>query len=129
MTPLSPKEFPFGGASEQNEYRVFPEELESDEHVLFHGTAEARLPSILANGFAPGRRLPSVSFAHKSSLPLRYACEARRPESPCGVVIAVRFDDLTNPFVVRDAVGAHVYNNVQPEIIGYCVVPADYVLI
>jgi RNA:NAD 2'-phosphotransferase (TPT1/KptA family) len=119
-------EYPFLGANAQNGYRVFPGPLENDQHVFFHGTAEANLKSIIANGFVPGS-LPSVSFASGSPLALRYACEARNVNSPSGCIIAVRFNDLTKPGIVVENFGIHVYKFHEPlEIIGYCIIPANY---
>lgn len=125
------KEYPFLGANSQNGYRVFPEELEKDEHVFFHGTAQAKLSPILSGGFIIPNAinpaaLPSISFAKDSSLALRYACEARNTTtSPNGCIIAARFDDLTK--VALEPFGIHVYKfEKRPEIVGYCIIPASY---
>lgn len=132
MTALVP-EYPFLGANAQNGYRVFPAALENDKNVFFHGTAETTLTSILSNGFIiPSLRnpasLPSISFATESSLPLRYACEARNAaSSPNGCIIAARFDDLTKPGIKVESFGIHVYKfDKQPQIVGYCIIPAAY---
>lgn len=120
-----PVEHHFHGASDENEYRVFPVELETDSLVFFHGTAEENLPSILASGFRSGS-VPSVSFAKKSGLALRYACDARST-SGRGVVIAVRFECLDDLRIVRESFGVHVYDaTLQPRVVGYCFIPADY---
>ncbi len=47
----NPVEYPFLGANEENAYRLFSNELESDTHTFFHGTAEENLAGILADGF------------------------------------------------------------------------------
>src|SRR3712207_2304137 len=91
------KEYLFQGANEEGGYRLFPDELEDDEYVFFHGTAEGNLQSILENGFRIAGSLPSVSFARNSSLALRYACNSRSENSPRGCVIAVRFHCLKKP--------------------------------
>jgi hypothetical protein len=122
------KKYPFQGANEEGGYCLFPDELENDEHVFFHGTAEANLPSIIDNGFRIAGSLPSVSFARTSALALRYACAARTGSSPNGCVLAVRFDSLDNVRCTEESFGIHVYRfDQQPIVIGYCVVPAAYV--
>lgn len=126
MVDQMPIGYSFLGASAENGYCLFPDYLENDELVAFHGTAEANLSSILANGFTRGC-LPSVSFAKSSSLALRYACEARTEASPNGCVLAVRFGLLNRPGIAVEHSVIHVYKlDEQPAVIGYCVVPADY---
>lgn len=118
----------FPSAPEETDYRIFPASLENDGGVFFHGTAEGNLASILSNGFRISGELPSISFARNSSLSLGYACQARSTLSPNGVVIAVRYEDLDKPFITQEAFGLHVYCfSEPPKIIGYCVVPANYV--
>lgn len=123
-----PREYPFPSAPEENEYRIFPDAMENDGLIFFHGTAEKNLASIVDNGFRISGNLSSVSFARNSSLSLRYASEVRDDSSPCGVVLAVRFDCLNKPHIVQEGFGLHVYDlSVRPQIVGYCVVPANYV--
>lgn len=127
MSQTSPIEYPFLGARENNGYRVFPYELEDDPLVAFHGTARMHLPSILDHGFAFTRTLESLSFAKGSPLALKYACEARNSHSSDGCILAVRFDSLERPGIVVENSIIYVYNlDEQPNVIGYCVVPADY---
>lgn len=123
-----PKVFSFPAAPADTDYLLFPDSLERDDHVFFHGTAEGNLVSILANGFRISGELPSVSFARNSSLSLRYACEARSESSPSGVVIAVYYDNVVKPYIKQEVFGLHVYCfNEPPKVIGYCVVPGNYV--
>lgn len=108
-------------------YCLFPDELENDPLVLFHGTAAINLPSILSEGFRPKKALASSSFANQSSLSLRYACEARCEESPDGVVIAVRFEAVNIRGLRREPFGIHLDDHrIQPVIFSYCIVPAGY---
>ncbi len=122
------KKYPFPWPNDERGYRLFPDELENDPLVAFHGTVRANLESIIDKGFAFAGSLQSLSFAKDSALPLSYACKARSSESPEGCVIAVRF----RPPIPRPGVGVetsviHVYKlDEQPKVIGYCVVPADY---
>ena len=75
MADKMPICYPFPGASEENGYRLFPDHLENDEFVAFHGTAEANLSSIIDSGFIFAGSLQSLSFAKSSALALGYACQ------------------------------------------------------
>ena len=122
------KEYPFIYTIEENDYRLFPDDLENNPHIFFHGTAEKNLDSILRNGFRISGNLPSVSFANNSSLPLSYACNSRNESSPNGVVIAVRYEDVTLPYIRVESFGLHVDSmKNQPALVGFCIVPANYV--
>lgn len=108
-------------------YLLFPDDLENDPLVLFHGTAAINLPSILSEGFSPKKALTSSSFSNQSSLSLRYACESRCEESPDGVVIAVRFEATNIPGIRQEPFGVHLDDHrIQPVIFSYCIVPAGY---
>ena len=120
-------QYPFLGPTEENNYRVFPDVLENDPAVFFHGTAEGNLPSILSEGFMFKGQLRSVSFSRDSAVPLGYACKQRTEVSPNGCIIAVRFDRLSDWKVREEAFGIHLDSlEKQPIIIGYCIVPAEY---
>jgi hypothetical protein len=122
------EEYPFLYTIEENDYKLFPANLENDAHIFFHGTAEKNLCSIIKDGFRISGNLPSVSFANSSSLSLNYACNSRSEASPEGVVIAVRYEDVTLPYFRVESFGLHVDNmENQPTIVGFCVVPANYV--
>lgn len=128
MSQITIEKYLFSEPSEETGYRLFPAELENDEHIFFHGTADANRQSIIDDGFRIGGHLPSVSFGKTSAVPLKYACEARSGTSPEGCVLAVRFSSLTKPGIVAEAFGLHVYKfDEQPSIVGYCVIPANYV--
>ena len=122
-----PERVPISRCECGNEYRLFPDEIEDDAHIFFHGTAATNLESILKDGFKIPDTLPSVSFARQSSLPLRYACAARSQASPKGCVLAVQFDDVHRPGIKSESFGIHVYSfDEQPRVLGYCFVPEDY---
>ena len=113
-------------------YKAFPAALEGDPNIYFHGTGAASLEAILRDGFKiPAPPLAqSVSFATTSSLSLRYASEARNVASPEGCIIAVRYADLTRRGIVKETTILHDYTlKPKPEIIGYCIVPSNYVFI
>jgi hypothetical protein len=105
---------------------VFPDDLEQDPEVFFHGTDRRFLESIVADGFRfpPPDKARSVSFARNSSVPLGYASGLGAD----GVVIAVRFNASNRSVRREESFGLHIDAfDPQPEIVGFCVVPADYV--
>ena len=121
------KRYAFNDPSERG-YLLFPDAMERSSDIFFHGTAETNLASILRIGFRIMGTLSSVSFAKNSDLSLRYACKARCESSPGGVVIAAKFYCVDAPHIDRQHFGLHVYHfDVQPHIVGYCIVPAEYV--
>jgi RNA:NAD 2'-phosphotransferase (TPT1/KptA family) len=101
---------PFRAPSEATRYCIFPEVLEEDPLVFFHGTAQGNLDSIIRHGFRPRPPLESVSFSHRSSLCIAYACNARNNTSPDGVVIAVRFSSLEGRRIAREQWGIYLYD-------------------
>jgi hypothetical protein len=120
-------DFPFRVPCESTRYCVFPEELEADPLVFFHGTAQGNLESIIENGFRPKHPLKSVSFSNRSNLCIGYACRSRNKLSPGGVVIAVRFPSLEGRRIVREQWGIYLFEmEFQPEVVGYCMIPATY---
>jgi len=127
MAANRPTEYPFLGVdAPSGNYNVFPSALESDPDIYFHGTAASVLEPIIANGFRPAKTLSSVSFSATSSLALGYACETR-PADEDGVVIAVRIETQNRAGIRKEAFGLHVdIIEPQPEIVGYCIIPASY---
>ena len=120
-------EYPFETPKEENQFNLFPAELEDDLLVLFHGTADGNRESIIENGFQIGGDLASISFARNSGLALKYACEKRNDKSPNGCILAVRFDNVDKPEIARESFGIHVFKfDPQPTIVGYCIIPAAY---
>lgn len=119
---------PFPYPDEHRGYRLFSDDLESNELVFFHGTAEANLQAILDHGFKPKPPLETISFSNTSELALKYACDARGPASLNGCVIAVRFDSLDGPGVKQeyDCLLVHPTLGPKPTVFRYCVVPSDY---
>ena len=120
QTPAETLEHPFGKPGEHNKYAVFPDELENDPTVFFHGTERRVLEAIREEGFAmPSKpKAQSVSFSRTSGLALGYACEKRSNASPEGVVIAVRFNADNRSLVRSEQFGIHVDRfDPQPEIV------------
>lgn len=119
-------QYPFTGVDASNgNYNVFPPRLEEGPDIFFHGTAAANLASIIANGFRPSAQLPSISFSRESALALGYACE-KRAAGTDGVIIAVRID-ANRGGIRAEPFGLHVdIIDPQPEIVGYCIIPASY---
>jgi len=123
------KEYPFPENPEACGYRVFEAALEDDPNVFFHGTSAANLQSILTGGFAfpVYTKAQSVSFASTSSVPLRYASEARDVACPEGCIIAVRYLDFDRREIEYNGSVLHDRTlKPQPAIIGYCIVPSSY---
>ena len=120
---------PFPAHPETCDYQVFEAALENDPNVFFHGTSAANLQSILTDGFRfPDHpKAQSVSFASTSSVPLRYASEARDAACPEGCVIAVRYVELERRGIEYN--GSVLHDRIlkpQPTIIAYCIVPSSY---
>jgi len=103
------------------EYRVFPDEIENDSDILFHGTSCAAFEFIQRDGFKATKVLPSISFARQSSLALSYACN----RAGNGVVIAVRFRLGSGLRHEHSIVYLDDPAN-QPQLVGYCLVPDSY---
>ncbi|MEY8802230.1 hypothetical protein AB9K35_18280 [Leisingera sp. XS_AS12] len=121
------EEYPFPQKPKDVGYHVFPEELENDQSIFFHGTSMESFNGILREGFQPGPQLESVSFSSVSSVALGYACDARTDASPAGCVIAVRYSNLNETWITRESFGIHDFRrDPQPEIVGFVTVPEDY---
>jgi hypothetical protein len=121
------REYPFI-ANADNGYRNFPD-LENDPNVVFHGTSEEAARSIMKSGqFKPSESLSSIGFCKTSDGTFVWFLD-KLGKNPTGTgngcILAVRFDDIR---ALRDE-PSHVYldpGGPEPEIIGYCIVPADY---
>lgn len=116
----------------KNGYSLFSDDLENDELVFFHGTFEKNFKPICQYGFKSaneltGEGLSSVCYYNKSNSSLHYVISERQ-DGDNMVVFAVRFkkEDLSRIAVKDEEI--HVFiPEIQPIMIGYCVVPADYV--
>lgn len=113
-------EYEFSKPTEENDYRLFSEELENNPHVAFHGTPSSNFEPIVANGF----NIPA-SFAKNSSEALRHAYLQHEGAELC--ILVVRFDSLDG---LADE-GPHLQLHdpdpkAQPKMIGRMVIPADY---
>jgi hypothetical protein len=129
QTTTDALEHPFETPSEHRDYAVFAEAFERDPSVFFHGTGRNVLQAIREEGFRapPPPKAQSVSFSRTSGLALGYACGKRSKASPEGVVIAVRFGPDNQSLTRSEPFGIYVDRfDPQPEIIGYCIVPAAY---
>ena len=114
-----------------DDYCLFPDDWESNELILFHGTSAAAAKQIDLAGFRAPITLPSVSFSKSSALALKYGCDHRSEESPDGCVIAVQYDILDGLDVGPSVVHDYRLDNGRtlqcgPKIIGYCCIPANY---
>lgn len=119
-------EIEFIPPTEKCQYRLFSEQFEEYPNILFHGTTEKAFASIRKEGFQPIGQLPSTSFATTSGVPLGYACQ-KRSTSDRGCVIAVKFADMSEKGITAEGDVVYLYNHlIQPEIIGFCLIPNDY---
>lgn len=127
MKKIPFKEFPFNGADETLGYKIFPTELENDNEVYFRGVDENEIDSLVYDGFKIKDPLPSVSFAATSELALKYACDKRDDGKKDAYVLAVRFKADNKSKKVKENSILHVYMfDPQPEILGFCTIPAEY---
>lgn len=111
------------------DYVIFPVELENAPDVFFHGTSESAFHSIVSRGFCPVGELASSSFVKRSPFALEFACRHKVANSLNGVVIAVRFPN-SNAKGIRREGGDLLYlddHEIQPSVVGYCVIPANYI--
>ncbi|WP_041466180.1 hypothetical protein [Chlorobaculum parvum] len=122
-------------------YSLFPEHLENDDLVFFHGSPMKNFKSICQNGFKSGSELrisslTSVTYTMKSIGAFNHVCSIRQSGEDM-VVFAVFFkkEDLERhldvqkrvPIVVREYAEIKVYDSdIQPSRIGYSIVPAHY---
>lgn len=109
-------------------YSLFPEALESDATVVFHGTNWSAFNKIKHQGFKPPctGNIKSTSFSFRSPLALGYAC-SKRCRNNSGVVLVVQFEDdygVSNE--EKDVWYLYAHSENQPSIIGFCIIPDDY---
>lgn len=125
-------EYPFPRNLEYTSYCVFPDELERDDHVLFHATPSKNFESIVREGFQipdPNAKegLPSVTFAKRSSAALDHAMRRRDSQPGEYCIFAVRYSSLCHQHIKINSCDIHDYRlDPQPKIIGYCRIPATY---
>lgn len=115
-------------------YSLFPQDLEDDLLVLFHATPIKNFQAICAGGFkipsrcgTQGGGLCSVSFAKRSSTSLTHAMTKRKTRPGDYCIFAVRYQTLDLPSIVENLSDIYDYKlEPQPQIIGYCIIPATY---
>jgi len=126
-------EFPFPTDLEYRSFCVFPDELEQDDLVLFHGTPLKNFANIAENGFSlpspnDDNPLTGVSFARRSSSAFNHAMNKRKSHPGNYCIIAVRYLSMDFPHIVNDGTGlVHDYKlDPLPQCVGVCVVPESY---
>lgn len=123
----SPQVYEFPWPNEEKGYCLFPDTLENNPEIFFHGTSESVLQSILNNGLQAPNILDSVSLATSSSPTVGYACSKRSNVSPNGVVIAVSFEEIGIDHLRCEGDVSYMDDlSQQPLIVGYCIVPKEY---
>jgi DTW domain-containing protein YfiP len=124
--------YPFPDNPATTDYCVFPSELEEEEMVLFHATAEENCQAIMADGFKiPDptglNGLQTVSFAKRSNLALTHAMMRRASQPGAYCILAVRYETLSRKGLAVNSADIHDSTlDPAPEIIGYCIVPESY---
>ncbi|NTV46306.1 MAG: hypothetical protein HGB11_07245 [Chlorobiales bacterium] len=130
-------EFPWPDS--EKGYNLFPQQLEDDPNVLFHGTAAENFDAIVNEGFKsaaelgsgtdPDFKLSSISYAKSSNQSLAHVCQIRdKGNGGDYVVFAVEFVSIQVPGIRNNPIDIHVDNpNIKPTIIGYCEIPSNYV--
>lgn len=115
-----------------NGYRLFPLNLENDDHLLFHGAELEKLDVILREGLRPNPPLVTISFGNESSTCLSHlmttwgGTNSDRPEL---CIIAYRVDDLARRQIIvfgpdrRINTEVHSY---RPDACAYCIIPNTY---
>jgi len=126
---MEPQFYPFQSDKlAQRGYRVFPDELENDDHIFFHATAAENLDSILEKGLLPGSELGgdlmTISYATNSTIALTYWTYVRARGQE-GVILVLRFPSLDEIFL-REGTHYSVALKTQPAIIGACRIPGTY---
>ena len=84
---MSLEKYEFPWPDESKGYKLFPEELENDPLVLFHGTSEKNLEPIANDGFKACLPLESVSYAKSSISCLSHICRKRSHSTSDDVVV------------------------------------------
>lgn len=121
------KKYEFPEVDGEWDYRVFPDDVEDDPNIFFHGTSASNFKSVVEEGFKTGPSLSSVSFSKLSSLALVYACDARKDVDAEGCIFVVRYPELNVQRVVVDHSMLHDFRSVRDiEIVGYSIVPSTY---
>ncbi len=127
LADVSITKYEFPWPDEHSGYELFPNLLESDPLVLFHATAKSNFEPIAKEGFKAYSPLTSVSYAKSSAYCLAHLRGKILPLQEDYIVIAVRFETLETPGIQVNLSDINVYRpELQPTIIGYCVVPHEY---
>jgi hypothetical protein len=125
-------EYPFPDDPAKTDYCVFPVELENCSLVLFHATPAQNFEAIKSDGFKSAAslgtgNLTSVSFAKRSSGALNRAMTMRANQPGAYCIFAVRYETLERECLMNNISDIHDYSlDPPPELIGRCIVPADY---
>lgn len=115
--------------TEENGFCLFARELEENLMVLFHATPKRHFHSITESGFRSANELgsgelTSVSYAKQSSGCLAHIGNGVREDY---IVFVVQFDSLEQQGIIVNLSDIHVYGSeIQPQILGYCEIPAGF---
>jgi hypothetical protein len=110
---------------------VFPSTIENDPLVYFHATDARNFDAIVEDGFKSKNALcgcgsPYMSFGKRSCVSYGYLIQNHKPSEEWRI-LAIRYIN-TDPNDLR--ADAETINPITlvppPEIIGYCIIPADH---
>lgn len=110
---------------------LFAQEFEEDPLVLFHTTRASNLSLIEAQGFRSAADLGVQDGLHSVSYSMssRYwSLVTGYPADADFVIFAVRFNTLDLPGIRVGQSDVHIdiWQEIRPEILGYCEIPEGY---
>ena len=125
--------YPFPEYPVQRGYCVFSRVLEECSLTLFHATPFENFYLIIDEGFKSdyqlnGGDVRSVSFAKRSCSALDHGMRKRGKNQVKWCIFAVRYKTLDRAGLRINT--SYIHDDTldpPPEIIGYCIVPANYV--
>lgn len=120
-------EFPERDTLECRGYKVFSDDLEDDELVFFHATAEENVERILKDGLRPGIELGgilyTISYARKSTEALTHWITIR--EGRDGAILALKFTAHDQLF--QESGTTYSFSlKTQPTVVAICLVSSSY---
>src|SRR5262245_23019848 len=123
---MSITEYKFPAKPGENGFRLFPDKVEDDPNVVFHGTPYRNFDSIIAENVWLTGKSKCASYANKSAGALQYACSNRQGAQGCIFVAQFKCNEGVKGIAVEVS-HTHVYiEDARPEIIGFMVVPKEY---
>jgi hypothetical protein len=120
-----PKIYPYTKPAEDSDFCLFPDCLEDDDLVFFHGTLDKNRQDIIRDGFrpAPDGDLVRVTYATVSKDTLQQMFYKLKDDGD-RCVFAVRFESTSGPEFCQEGPLMRVHKTgPQPTVVGYMVIP------